>query len=159
VELRPIPGRGKSFGTADAKDDDPLAFESFGQVVGRAESRTLLAARGASPPVIAGLTCWGDGSLNLRRASGEAVRAVLSRRLAAGEITRLLEMRAKNPDLESSDLLDALGLSEARRDAVDDLLTGESSCHSLWIVSATGERYWYDLAVSDGGDGAMLFSW
>jgi type II secretory pathway component PulK len=159
VELRPIPGRGKLFGTADAKDDDPPAFESFGQVFSRAEPRTLLAARGAAPPVVAALTCWGDGSLNLRRASAEAVRAVLSRRLAAGEITRLLEMRGKNANMESSDLLDALGLSEARRDAVDDLLAGESACHSLWIVSATGERSWYDLAISDGGDGAMLFSW
>jgi hypothetical protein len=63
-------------------------------------------------PAIAGLTCWGDGSLNLRRASAEAVRAVLSRQLAAGEITRLLEMRAKNPDLDDSELLDALNLSE-----------------------------------------------
>jgi type II secretory pathway component PulK len=159
VELRPIPGRGKSFGTPDAKDDDPPAFEGLGQVFGRAEPRTLLAARGAASPVVAGLTCWGDGSLNLRRASAEAVRAVLSRRLAAGEIARFLEMRAKNPKLESSDLLDALNLSEARRDAVDDLLTGESSCHSLWIVSATGERYWYDLAVSDGGGEATLFNW
>lgn len=165
VELRPIAGRGKTFGTADAKDDDPLAFEGFDQVFARqATPASLLSAErgGAAAPVAAGLTCWGDGSLNLRRASADAVRAVLSRRLAAGEITRLLDLRGKNPEVESSDLLDALGLSELRRDAVEDLLTTESSCHSLWIVSASGTRYWYDLAVSDGGGGvndALLFGW
>jgi type II secretory pathway component PulK len=165
VELRPIPGRGKSFGTSDASDDDPPAFEGFAQVFAAQQAMPaslLTAGRGTAPPVAALLTCWGDGSLNLRRASADAVRAVLSRRLAAGEITRLLDLRAKNPDLESSDLLDALALSEPRREAVEDLLTSESSCHSLWIVSATGTRYWYDLAVSDGGGGvndALLLGW
>jgi hypothetical protein len=176
VELRPIPGRGKTFGTADANDDDPLAFEGFDQVFTRltTPASLLQGGRGTAPAgtaqvgtaqaatLTAALTCWGDGSLNLRRASADAVRAVLARRLAAAEITRLLDLRRKNPDLESSDLLDALGLSESRRDAVEDLLTSESSCHSLWIVSATGTRYWYDLAVSDGGGGAndaLLFGW
>ena len=32
VELRPIPGRGKNFGSADADDEEPPAFESFGQI-------------------------------------------------------------------------------------------------------------------------------
>ena len=165
VQLRPLPGRGKTFGTPDAKEDDPLAFETLAQVFGPqgAPQSLLIADRPNSAPVAAELTCWGDGSLNLRRASPDAVRAVLSRRLAGGEITRLLELRANNPEIESNDLLDAVGLSEARREAVEDLLSGESSCYSLWIVSATGTRSWYDLAVSDGGGGgvndAMLFEW
>src|SRR3954470_8830707 len=65
VELRTIPGRGKTFGTANANDDDPLAFEGFAQICARQTTpASLLAApRGiAAAPVTAGLTCWGDGS-------------------------------------------------------------------------------------------------
>src|SRR5438874_7893283 len=85
VEVRPIPGRGKSFGSPDADENEPLAFEGFGQVFGRTQPQVLVAGRGASPSAVAGVTCWGDGSLNLRRASDEAVRAVLGRHLPAGE--------------------------------------------------------------------------
>jgi type II secretory pathway component PulK len=152
VELRPVPGVGKSFGTPDADDEDPLAFESFGQMFGPSPPQAL-------HPVAADLTCWGDGVLNLNRASDRAVRAALSGRLAAAEITRLLDFRAKNPDLDGSDLLDLLKLSERRREAVDDLLAGESSCHSLWTISDSGNRKWYDLAISQGDGEPVLFEW
>jgi hypothetical protein len=159
VELRPIPGRGKTFGSPDADENEPLAFEGFGQVFGRTPPQILVAGRGAAPSAVAGVTCWGDGSLNLRRASDEAVRAVLARHLPAGEISRLLAFRAKNPKLEDSELLDALALPAARREAVEDLLTSESACHSLWIISDSGDRNGYDLAITEGEAAVIMFNW
>ena len=37
------------------------------------------------------LTCWGDGSLNFRRASDEAVRAVVGRHATAAQANRLIQ--------------------------------------------------------------------
>ena len=159
VELRPIPGRGKMFGSPDADENEPLAFEGFGQVFGRTQPQVLVAGRGAAPSATAGITCWGDGSLNLRRASDEAVRAVLAHHLPAGEISRLLAFRARNPKLEDSELLDALALPAARREAVEDLLTSESACHSLWIISDSGDRNGYDLAITEGEAAVIMFNW
>jgi hypothetical protein len=158
VELRPIPGRGKLFGSPDAADDDPRAFESFGQVLGQTPPEQLVAVRGKVPSPTRMMTCWGDGSLNLRRASNESVRAVLARYLAAGEISRLLDARTKNPKGQIAEFLDGLDLPPARRDPVENLLTDASSCHSLWIISDSGDRIGYDLGVAEGGV-VTLFNW
>ncbi len=178
VELRPLPdglqssnfSRKPAGGAAmgDTADTPELSrvFEAFGQVFVGARPADLVEARGNVPPVTAALTCWGDGSLSFRRASPEAVRAVCAACLTSAEISRLLDLRAKNPAADSSDLLDQLKLSEKTRSAADDLLADDSSCRSLWIISRSPERNWYDLAVSDGSAGdssqsaqPLLFSW
>lgn len=159
VELHP--GRSPSFATPDA-DSPPPAFETYGQVFGPTQPQALSARHGNLPSVVSGLTCWGDGSVNLRRASSEAVRAVLGHSLPAAQISRLLNFRAKNPDAKCSQILDLLELPEDRQDAIEDLLTDSSACHSLWIISDSGQRKWYDLAVADDAaliDGAALFTW
>ena len=138
-------------------DEDELfmAFESFDQVFGRVSPQRLV----GTPSPVSSLTCWGDGTLNLRRASPQAVRAVLAPHMPAAEIAQLLELRAKNPTLQSGDLLDLLDLSDARREVIDERLTDQSSCRSLWIISDSGDRRWYDLAVSRGEGDVTLFSW
>jgi hypothetical protein len=180
VELRPLPDspqassqvRKPASSAAAGNVADPVElprwFETFGQVFVGARPAELVEARGTAPPVGAALTCWGDGSLNSRRASPEAIRAVCAASLTAAQISRLLDLRKKDPAADSSDLLDQLKLTEKARAAVDDLLVDDSSCRSLWIVSRSAERNWYDLAVSDGpaGDSSqlqtaqpLLFSW
>lgn len=160
VELRPIPGRrGAKDSIADQDPDQPPAFESFGQVFRNAPPSLLTSARGAgaTQAVADLLTCWGDGSLNLRRAPAEAVRTVCAAHLPAGQISRLLDVRAKNPDLDASAILDQFELSERTRETLDDLLIDDSSCHSLWIITHTRNRNWYDLAISGGtGDNVQL---
>jgi hypothetical protein len=79
--------------------------------------------------------------------------------MPAAEIAQFLELRAKNPTLQSGDLLDLLDLSDARREVIEERLTDQSSCHSLWIISDSGDRRWYDLAVSRGEGDVTLFSW
>jgi hypothetical protein len=180
VELRPLPGGldATGFGrrpvsTTAASDtadppELPRVFEALGQVFVGARPADLVEPRGTAPPVTAAVTCWGDGSLNFRRASPEAIRAVCAACLTSAEISRLLGLRTKNPTADSSNLLDQLKLNEKTRAAIEDLLVDDSSCRSLWIVSRSTERNWYDLAVSDGPapDSSqsqpaqpLLFSW
>jgi type II secretory pathway component PulK len=151
VTLRPLARPA----VADDDDEPPQLFESFEQVFGRVLPERLV----GSPSPTSALTCWGDGTLNLHRASPQAVRAVLGTHLPAAEIAHLLELRAKNPTLDSGDLLDLMGLSDQRREAVEELLTDQSACRSLWIISDSLDRKWYDLAVSRGQGDVVLFSW
>ena len=153
VELRPFPGRGASFGAPDADPDQPLAFETMGQVLRGAPSAGALVVAGG------GMTCWGDGTINVRRASKGALRAALGGQMPAGEIDRLVAARDKDPKRDVSDVFDELHLSDARREAAESLVTEDSNCHSLWIISADGRRNWYDLAVRDGEGDVILFGW
>jgi hypothetical protein len=151
VSLRPLP-------TPKVREDEDelfMAFESFDQVFGRVSPQRLV----GTPSPVASLTCWGDGTLHLRRASPQAVRAVLAPHLPAAQIAQFLDLRAKNPTLPSGDLLDLLDLPDARREVVEERLTDQSSCRSLWIISDSGDRTWYDLAVSRGEGDVTLFSW
>jgi type II secretory pathway component PulK len=159
VELRPIPGIGLSFGTPDAPDDQQLpAFETFQQMLGPVAPDILIATRGNNPSLASQLTCWGDGALNFRRASPEATRAVLSADLAKGDISRLLDARAKDPQADLADLVDTLELSPAKLERVETLLSDQSACHSLWIISDSNERTRYDLSIAEGSM-VMLFDW
>jgi hypothetical protein len=170
VELRPLADAPASAGAGsnDRADpaDPPPAFESFGQVFARARPADLVESRGAAPSVTAALTCWGDGSLNFRRASPEAVREVCAPFLPSAQISKMLDLRAKSAKSEVSDVLDQLNLTESARDRLDDLLVDDSTCHSLWVITRSGGRNGYDLAVSDESSSnssqsgqPVLFSW
>lgn len=160
VELRPLPDRPKADPDAD---EEPPAFESLGQVFGRTPSQALVEPRGRGQSPASAVTCWGDGALNFRRATDAAVRAACGRHLAGGELGRVLQMRAKDPRLTAADALDRLKLSDKAREALDEALADESTCHSLWVITHAPGRNWYDLAVADesGEESgrAVLFSW
>ena len=167
VQTAAIPGGSAAANTGDVPEL-PRLFVAFGQVFPRCRPADLIEAHETSRSISASLTCWGDGTLNLHRASPQAVQAALAGHISSIQISRLLDLRAKHPTVESSDLLDALKLTEKSRDVLDGLLVNDSSCHSLWIVSRLADRNWYDLAVSDesAGDSSpsqsvqtLVFSW
>jgi hypothetical protein len=141
------------------------AFEGWGQVFRGAGADDLLRRRGPLPAVASNLTCWGDGMVNVRRASPEAITAACERWLRPGEVAKLVAARDEDPDFDLWEALDALALSEDRLEAVELLLTDESTCYSLWTIIRTGEREWYDLAVANvaASGGAVsdvrVFSW
>jgi hypothetical protein len=162
VELRPLPVPPRS--KDDDADDPPPAFESFGQVFLHPPPAALIERPAAGLPPAAVLTCWGDGSIHFRRASSEALREVCARHANGAQVGRLLQIRSKRPDIEASEALDQLTLTDRAREALDDLLVDESACHSLWIISRSERRTWYDLAVEDAsaadeGHRVMVFSW
>ena len=156
VELKPLPDPDRS-----DDDDPPPVFETLGQVFGRTPPHVLVNPPGSS--IASSITCWGDGSLMIRRAPRTALRAACARVLGGAQIDRLLQLRDKHPDLEIPDLLDQLKLPKAARAELDDLLVDESTCHSLWIICGSGERNWYDLSVQDDSSDAAgtprVFDW
>ena len=162
VELRPLPADPRGRARADSDEGGP-PFEGFSQIFGATPPRQLLARRGSRPSVASAVTCWGDGTLHFRRASRDALQQACRPYLGAGDVGRLLAVRQRRPDADAGEALDRLKLTEARREALEELLVDESSCHSLWVVVDTGGRVSYDLFVSDdtvaGAAGTVRFSW
>ena len=160
VELRPLPSRL----AAAEEEDPPPVFEAFGQIFRTSPPGALIEpeAPGRTAPASV-LTCWGDGSLNFRRAPAEAVRELCARHTGAALAGRLVQVRDKEPGIQLEQALEGVKLSEPAREALEDLLVDESQCHSLWIITRSGDRSVYDLAVSDEsaeeGGRAVVFSW
>jgi hypothetical protein len=175
VELRPVliePPDDEPVDNDTETDRDPealleftveQAFEAWGQVFPGAAPQDLVRRRGPLPSAVENITCWGDGLVNVRRASREAVQAACARWLRPAEVAKLLAARDKDVDFDLWETLDSLDLSEARRDAAEQLLTDESTCYSLWIITRTRGRDGYDLAVADFANsrttGVRVFSW
>lgn len=159
VDLRPLP-----HAASPSSEEPPPLFESFGQVFEAAHPARLIDATGparASPASV--LTCWGDGALHFRRAPAEALREVAARHAGGALANRLVQIRDKHPGIDVSQALDQIKLSETAREALEELLVDESSCHSLWIVTRRRDRSVYDLAVldesSEEGGRPLVFSW
>lgn len=147
-------------------DDGERAFENFSQVFEPVSPRALVFPGGAAErSAVAQLTCWGDGTLNFRRASVAALKRACPRSLGATGAARLVAIRQKEPDLEIWEVLEQLELSEEQQAEAEARLTDESSCHSLWIVARAAGRSWYDFSISDAGTGdpgggaTATFSW
>lgn len=125
-------------------------FQSWGQVFSEASPDQLLRRRGTLPSVTSNLTCWGDGMLNARRASREAVLAVCDRVLSPAQVTKLLAARDKDPaDFDLWETLDAMELKEGDAADVQRVLTDASTCYSLWVVARAGGREWYHFTAAD----------
>jgi hypothetical protein len=145
----------------------------FGQIF-QGVPPNRLTQGGASAPIEL-LTCWGNGSINVMRASEGSLRLAISPPLTKIEISRLID--ARNADLHpetqhllapiampgqpqvnlskldpASRLLAVANIHVKDRASVG-LVTG-SLCHSLWIIVEDGRRTWYELLVLDESDAA-----
>jgi hypothetical protein len=148
----------------------------------RGQARVNLRPGDGSPPLVslgqifdaspgdvlaatANLTCWGDGRLNWRRASPAALAGQCQQPLGVGAVGRLIALQSVNPAPGLGDLVNDPSLAQGLQGALlTTLLTGQSTCHSIWVVShAPWGAASYDLCVLDQtGDGparTMRFSW
>jgi type II secretory pathway component PulK len=161
VKLQPSSATAAAPG-APAAHENP--FGSYGQLFDKAQPALLL---GNLLTDLSGdadqLTCWGDGRLNVHRATSEALAAVCGPQLGPMEVARLLELRGQSPRLPLGRLLDQLALSHDDRRQVEDRLRDDSRCYGLWIVFQTPRRSWYSFAVADlsgsAGVSVMSFEW
>jgi hypothetical protein len=126
------------------------------------------------------VTCWGNGAINLRRATPAAMR--LGTSLAMVQISRLLDARdawlrgekiasvpiAAGPSRNAASpgpaapaqprsvvarLLGAAGVQLGGADQQPTAaLVDQSTCHSVWIIADDGRRLWYHLFVDDQTD-------
>lgn len=150
----------------DQNDDDDDAvirpIQSLGQIFPGVPPERLGGAAGHAA-LTNSITCWGDGGLHLRRASEPALREISAGLLSGADLSRVSEARADDPDADPLDILEELGLSDERLAKLEDRLAADSLCHSLWIVSSSGRRSWYHLAVDDqtaGDEGPVLtYDW
>lgn len=104
----------------------------------------------------ANLTCWGNGRVNVVRASAAVLRRMLSPELSAAQVQRLLAARADRPadKVRVDDLIAAAGADTAAGLIASDRLTTVSTVHSVWLVargrSGTTRALWVrDETVSD----------
>lgn len=143
----------------------PVRITGWGQVFD-ALSPDLLFAPSEGP--LERLTCFGDGSLNVIRATEPSTRLALFPPLTLTEIGRLLNARdAMWKPHTGGGATGSVSAANANLPLVDQLLTQAkiqtpararlplthlSHCHSLSIVVRDARRSWYYLYVLDASD-------
>ena len=146
-----------------AAGDNPRPYQSWGQVF---DCRSMPDSATAVRTIMeAGVqvTCWGNGKLNVRRASPASIESV-SRIAGAPEVSaRMIDELARDPAMSVEDLLGRLDLRDSQRQELAGWLTDKSTCYSLWITMVDNTRSRYELHVGQvsGEDPAdvISFSW
>jgi Tfp pilus assembly protein PilX len=156
-----------------AQPDIRQYVSGFGQIFQGIPPERLMQGGAAAPIEV--LTCWGNGAINVMRASENSLRLATTPQLTKIEITRLIDARnaelfpqtkrlaapiampGQQPvNLANLDTASRL-LAEARIQVKDRArlgLAGGSMCHSLWVVVQDGRRTWYKFLVFDESDAA-----
>jgi hypothetical protein len=148
VRLRPLTSRVARTGPTDTP---PLAFDSMGQVF--VETGDAPAVRTAAR----GLTCWGGGKLNWRRASRDSLGQVLA---GHPDLARqVLRQQAAGKDGSFAAALDALQVSAAKRSEFDKLFTEGTNAQSLWIVSQGAASLSVRENLDEGRTRVISHSW
>ena len=159
----------------------PRWVDGFGQVFDAAGPEQLTQVSEACPAEV--VTCWGDGALNVMRASRASLALSGGSALNGVTVNRLLKERdaAFAPlDQARNSLMPRTTDATPRRfgDAVSALLdrarvepnargrlalTSRSACHSLWVITGRGDARRYTLFVSDQSNPAdrqiRAFAW
>jgi len=133
----------------------------LGQVFeGVAPAKWLRPSPGSNYAAIDLITLWGTGAVNIRRTSIPALTLASGKALDQSEISRLLTARdaliraragaasAKSPADEFKRQLQSVSASAVKNRA-NFAAIEFSQCHSLWIITRTKNRDWYDLSVLD----------
>jgi hypothetical protein len=124
------------------------AFASWGQVFVNPPPMSLFPQAGRDH-ALADFTCWGNGQLNLRRASEQSLQAACES--TVGDVRPILYLRQRYPGLGIDTIARELKLDGPREAALRQTLTTGSSCHAVWIVvrSEKDRQSFYHLAVHD----------
>jgi hypothetical protein len=125
-------------------------FAGYGQVWPSASPADIVGLDAASG-LAADLTCWGNGRLNIRRASAQAVREACARDVSADTLGMLLAARDRNPYRPLDAMLaELITVDPAQKKVLSSRLTDRSNCHGVWVVAQGAARRWYSLGVSCG---------
>ena len=177
----PLPEAGQA--TTIDTGNTALAVDALGQIFDDVPPARLLrrSAGGKSAPAEL-LTCWGTGAINVRRAHEGALLLAAGRSLTRVEINRLIDARdalfaAKRIDNPAPETPEGQPRTPGERlralmheTAAQSLknrgnlgLLETSACHSVWIITRSPRREWYDLAVLDRSNpdrpATHTFSW
>jgi hypothetical protein len=163
VQLKPAPTTGsKSLDDSpDPTDSAQVApiVGSWSQVFPRVQASDLWPDLPAA--VTQNLTCWGNGALNLRRASMQSLSQICSPVLSPQQIAQLLVLRGRLGDDATVDqLLAVMRVQTSATSAISARLTLVSATQSLWIRSSDHSGVQRTLFVRDGSnsDDVRVFS-
>lgn len=124
-------------------------YTSPGQFLATTMPAQLIRMDFPEASALAHLTCWGDGKLNYRRASGLAILEITKPLLDTQQVDKLLSLRRQLPGADLNRLAALLDLQGSQRQALAGLLTDTTLCHSLWIRLTRDQRQWNYLAVHE----------
>lgn len=160
---------------SDPESDTPdvPAFESWSQVFGQTPPDVLLRVDEEGWRPVADLTCWGDGRLNINRASRQAIAIHAGDLLSTRDRNRLIELRqaqidaaadvslepeSKSEPQSDSDaeqgnnlkafLLETMDFTDRQREAFDESWVDESRSQSLAILVDDDGRRYRELAIA-----------
>jgi len=174
VRLRPIVGSPVSDspaneGAENANDAGTGGAALDAKVIGYDQlfdgaTPAQLSGHPQGPGLAARVTCWGDGRVNIRRASPRTIRWVARGAVEPAILERVLTEKRENPYQSLRQMLGELRqISEADRRAARDVLTSRSSAHGLWVIAAGEQRRWSTFAVraagDSGGEQRYRFGW
>lgn len=131
-------------GEPSAPQSGPPPFSCWEQIV---ESSDPNRTREQADALARGLTLWGDGRLNVRRATPESIRLFLEPHASSIQIARLLQARQERPNEKLEQWMAALELTPEESAAMGQWLTDQSSCYSVRITARNGQRTYSEWAA------------
>jgi hypothetical protein len=94
-------------------------------------------------------TCWGNGRLHFAVASDESVREVAGLAVSDLKVSQLLRLRREQPGRDLQSLLLELDLIPSQRSELQELLTDNSMCQSLWLTASVAASREMTLVVRE----------
>ncbi len=168
-DVRPKPLQPQQAADPDAEEAElnvgdrfPSVFGSLSEIFpGAGPSDLFPNSRGS---VTTNLTCWGDGRLNVRRASLASLAQMCSPVLSTIQIQRLVTLRNQLGDnVPVSQLLAAVHTPTSDAFTLSKRLSVTSATHSLWIVARDRTATSRELVVRDASDSddvkSFSFQW
>ena len=117
----------------DAMPELPDAFRSWGEILDLTRLEAGIARDASLPNLTTGLTCWGNGQLNLRRASDDAILALTRVVIQDGAARRIVQRFRQNPTSTLALLLQTEVSREEDRQRLAELMSETSTNFSIWI--------------------------
>ena len=135
-------------------------FGSWGQIFDIARLNAVVGSDLALPNVTTGITCWGSGQLNFRRASDEAILASFRSVVQDGGARRILQRYRQSPTATLQVLMHLEISRDEHRERLSRLVTESSNNFSIWIsaTSKTGRGLTEFTVARRDDEGITRFS-
>ena len=112
----------------------PVALHSWGQVFELSLASGPAADRWIMPRLTSQITLWGQGKVNVRRASDTTIIDACQLVVSQGAARQLVRDRRDKPKHRVDQLVKQLDLDREEQLLLQDMLTEYSSCFSLWTT-------------------------
>ena len=150
------------FSPAPTDNSPTPAFSSWGQIIDfRAVSESQSIADTLSG-IKSNFTCWGDGRINICRASDDVVRLALFDMLSAIEIEKLLEARRGHSGT-LNELVTSLDIHRQKQIRLQQAVVEDSNCFSMTITQQRMGRETTTIVVNGSKPRAIsppiMFRW